>query len=238
MKWAIMRIQVENAKYRRQCPVCNVNYTYNPAGKDKGREHKRGLFCSQDCRHADVVARREAKEAEPKPMKPPRILECATCKTAFAAYGAQKYCGAACIPACASAVHAQTLKCRECGDAYVQETYNGRPGVYCSEVCRKTVARRTRRIQGSKRKALVRKVSIENVDPINVFEHDHWTCMICVNPTPKEKRGTHDHDAPELDHIVPLAKGGAHSYANTQTLCRSCNMKKSDTLVPSLRDLL
>lgn len=233
-----MRIQVENAKYRRTCPVCNVKYTYNPAGKDKGREHKRGLFCSQDCRHVDVVARREAKAAEPKPVKPPRIVECATCKTAFSTRGAKKYCSPACRPAIPSAVHAQTLKCRECGVAFQQMTYDGRPGVYCGDVCRDAVARRTRGIQRSKRKARVRNATIENVDPIKVFEHDHWTCMICVKPTPKEKRGTIELDAPELDHIVPLAKGGAHSYANTQTLCRSCNMKKSDTLVPSLRDLL
>jgi 5-methylcytosine-specific restriction endonuclease McrA len=29
-----------------------------------------------------------------------------------------------------------------------------------------------------------------------------------------------------LDHIVPLAKGGLHSRANTACACNGCNMKK------------
>ena len=36
--------------------------------------------------------------------------------------------------------------------------------------------------------------------------------------------------SPELDHIHPVSKGGAHSYANTQCLCRQCNAGKSDSL--------
>lgn len=31
-----------------------------------------------------------------------------------------------------------------------------------------------------------------------------------------------------LDHIVPLAKGGAHTDGNMQLLCPTCNMRKSD----------
>jgi len=234
-----MRIQVENAKYRRQCPVCNVNYTYNPAGKDKGHEHKRGLFCSQECRHVDVVARREAKASE---AKKPKTHCCPTCSTVFEAHGKRTYCSIACRPKIVYKYEPQTqlqnCECKTCGEPFQVQTKHGRSPQFCSEECREVLAAETRRVVRARRKAMERAATIEQVDPYKVFEHDHWTCMICVNPTPKEKRGTYDLDAPELDHIVPLSKGGAHSYANTQTLCRSCNMKKSDTLVPSLRDLL
>lgn len=230
-----MRIQVENAKHRRTCPVCSVKYTYNPAGKDKGHEHKRGLFCSQECRHADVVARQQAKALAPKVLY---SFECATCRRIAEAPRKRKYCSRDCRPATPSAVHTQDRVCQECGCDYRLTTASGRPPKYCGDTCRELFYSRVRRTEKAKRKARIRQATVENVDPYKVFEHDHWTCMICVKPTPKDKRGTYDHDAPELDHIVPLSKGGAHSYANTQTLCRSCNVQKSDTLVSSLRELL
>jgi hypothetical protein len=40
--------------------------------------------------------------------------------------------------------------------------------------------------------------------------------------------GTTSDDAPEHDHIVPLARGGEHTYENSQTLCRVCNILKGD----------
>lgn len=30
----------------------------------------------------------------------------------------------------------------------------------------------------------------------------------------------------EIDHIVPISKGGKSTYDNLQTLCHSCNMEK------------
>jgi 5-methylcytosine-specific restriction endonuclease McrA len=69
-----------------------------------------------------------------------------------------------------------------------------------------------------------------------VFARDGWLCHICGGRTDKARRGTYHPNAPELDHIVPLAKGGAHSYANTACAHRKCNAAKSDTIMgqPSL----
>lgn len=75
-------------------------------------------------------------------------------------------------------------------------------------------------------------VIFEKVNPIVVFERDGWICQICKIPTPKELRGEHCNNAPELDHVVPLSRKGPHTYANTQCLCRQCNNLKGDKLWP------
>ena len=70
----------------------------------------------------------------------------------------------------------------------------------------------------------------DRVDPFVVFEQAGWHCCYCKVPTPKELRGTRKKTAPELDHIVPLSRGGEHSYANVQLLCRACNGDKRNLL--------
>jgi 5-methylcytosine-specific restriction endonuclease McrA len=92
--------------------------------------------------------------------------------------------------------------------------------------CAEDQRRDWRKAQRVKRRAKKRSASVEIVFPTRVFARDGWLCRLCGIPTPKHKRGSYDHDAPELDHVVPLSRGGAHSYANTQCLCRSCNAYK------------
>lgn len=75
----------------------------------------------------------------------------------------------------------------------------------------------------------MRTQAVENVNPIKVFERDKWKCQICGVKTPRKLRGTLDDRAPELDHVMPLSLGGAHSYMNTQCACRKCNAEKSNT---------
>jgi hypothetical protein len=38
----------------------------------------------------------------------------------------------------------------------------------------------------------------------------------------------------EIDHIVPISKGGASEEFNLQTLCRRCNRRKWKKLVPRI----
>jgi 5-methylcytosine-specific restriction endonuclease McrA len=76
------------------------------------------------------------------------------------------------------------------------------------------------------RKARERGARTEVVNPYTVFLRDGWRCQLCGCRTPGTLRGTYKPNAPELDHIVPLALGGDHTYANTQCACRQCNISK------------
>lgn len=95
--------------------------------------------------------------------------------------------------------------------------------------------RAAKRANRTARRAKLRSVTVETFDPFEVFDRDRWRCHICGIKTPKRLRGTYEDNAPELDHIVPLAAGGEHSRRNTACSCRKCNIMKSDKPLGQLR---
>lgn len=82
------------------------------------------------------------------------------------------------------------------------------------------------RVGASTRRARRRERFVENVSPLVVLERDDGVCGICgedVDPT-------HFH----VDHILPLSRGGEHSYANTQPAHPVCNQRKHDKFPEAL----
>lgn len=67
---------------------------------------------------------------------------------------------------------------------------------------------------------------IEEFDREVIFDRDGWLCqecgIQCNTPDP------YDRTAATIDHVIPLSSGGEHSRRNVQTLCLSCNSRKSD----------
>lgn len=70
----------------------------------------------------------------------------------------------------------------------------------------------------ARHRARKRGVTIEKVSRAVVYERDAGRCHLCGKKTPK--RGWH------LDHIIPLARGGEHSYKNLAVACPECNIAK------------
>jgi 5-methylcytosine-specific restriction endonuclease McrA len=91
------------------------------------------------------------------------------------------------------------------------------------QVCKPAIVRERVRATKEKRDSRIKSGEREAVWPSRVFARDGWMCRLCGIDTPKELRGSYEHNAPELDHVVPLSRGGAHTFNNTQCLCRSCN---------------
>ena len=61
----------------------------------------------------------------------------------------------------------------------------------------------------------------------NVFKRDGFTCVYCGRKTPDVVL--------EIDHIVPVSKGGNSAIENLSTACMDCNRGKSDkslTVIP------
>lgn len=134
---------------------------------------------------------------------------------------------------------AREAACDECGAVFCP-LYGVKPGVkrLCSDDCSRSRRRQQVRAAKLKRRAVERGADAEHVNPWRVFARDGWKCKMCGIDTPKRLRGTIEHNAPELDHVHPVSKGGAHTYANTQCLCRSCNQFKLDRTMEQMARLL
>lgn len=101
--------------------------------------------------------------------------------------------------------------CRPCAALYSAE--------YAAS-CPESDWRRTAR-----RRARLHQVTHEDFDRQEIFERDNWVCQICSIPVDRELPYRKP-NSPSLDHIVPVARGGAHTRANAQTACLRCNMRK------------
>lgn len=63
-----------------------------------------------------------------------------------------------------------------------------------------------------------KRKSVNNIKWM-VFKRDNFTCQKCGSQ-----------ELLELDHIVPISKGGKEKEKNYQTLCQKCNRKKKDRI--------
>ena len=124
--------------------------------------------------------------------------------------------------------------CVDCGKAVGPRQTRTQPAKRC-DACRLECKREWQRTCRRRREALVKGARVETIHGIKVFERDGWVCHICGEMTDKERKGTHHPRAPEIDHVVPLSKGGEHSYANLACAHVRCNRRKSDKPLGQLR---
>ncbi len=210
----------------------------------KPKRSEYSTFCGRDCsssfqkEHAasadELINRRKARERERRRVFAP--IACSICHSTFVPKGRHhKVCSDGCraehsrqvsraINQARGDVDKSPRHCREC-DQVFSPAYGDKHRTYCSKACGRKAGRRVSRLR---RKAKQRSVQVEPVNPMRVFERDGWRCQLCGRKTPRSLRGSLSDRAPELDHILPLGKGGSHEYRNTQCACRLCNAAKKD----------
>jgi len=225
-----------NRQYLK-CEQCKKSF-YRP---NKGKDARK--FCSRECAYKG----KEVGGLKPKygyhvkqwldwlSKRPILVGPCCGCGTYIETKKTTKH------PICASCINVRPYylwrdviagrcetNCLVCGVLFSR--IPGSNYRTCSQSCVKEMERRYKRKRRSLERAIRRKAvkGQKPFDPFDVFQRDGWRCRHCNTKTPKKLRGTGSMKSPELDHIVPLSKGGEHSERNTQLLCRQCNGKKSD----------
>lgn len=56
-----------------------------------------------------------------------------------------------------------------------------------------------------------------------ILKQQCYRCVMCGRRFCKSR-------PPTKDHIIPVSRGGDHSYENIQALCKSCNSSKNNTI--------
>lgn len=209
------------------CPICGKIFVTNS---------DRVKYCSRECQH--VSQKKYANKAERRKAAKARYIE--KHRDELAASAEMKKARRAELKAerealmDAAAEKKRLLKihpCAQCG----AET--DRPK-YCSDRCQKTSYNNRK---DKKRRAKLRNALVDgNITLADVFRNDMGMCYICGKPCLwddyVEDAGTIICGPcyPSIDHVVPLSKGGKHSWENVRLACRKCNSEKSDHIPPPL----
>lgn len=86
-------------------------------------------------------------------------------------------------------------------------------------------------MQSHKRRALLQSAGIYKVhlnELHKLLVRQQSRCAICSSDIA-------DRSLRELDHIIPIVRGGRHSIGNLMWLCRSCNRRKTSRLLIQLK---
>ena len=130
-------------------------------------------------------------------------------------------------------LEAVKVVCKECGKVFSHA--DRRSDMYCSEKC---ADKYYNRIYSRKRDALKRgNGKSDNIDLIELYKRDKGYCHICNELCDledyeyRENTFIAGNSYPSVDHVIPLAIGGADTWANVKLAHRSCNSKKGAKVV-------
>lgn len=223
-----------NARKRneRTCKKCSKTFWVKSlSGAARKGLTNEGQFCSRKClgeARTEHAALRRGVQAKAK------RLEVKTCPCGCVISGLAKACAeckrlrakelytAAAVQRRASRATPPPIPCKRCGEMFPPQLKQGKKNVFCTKDCCRAFHRGDNHRQRARRYG----VTYHPVSPHAVLARDRYRCMICGAKTPKRLRGTQSPRAPEVDHRIPLAMGGSHTWDNLQCACRSCNLAK------------
>jgi 5-methylcytosine-specific restriction endonuclease McrA len=213
------------AKYEITCQWCGAQHM--SARKD-------GVACSADHRAwflsyeklgatwSDVVTKQCDREMHGKDGANYCRAYARTCSHCGAAFIARDVRRTVCCPA-PSVCGVPYGECVSCGGPMV--AVGG--AKYCPGSCRIKAAADARSEARHKRRARERDAYVAPVSRHAVFKRDAYTCQLCGVPLDMEAKAPHPL-SPSIDHVIPLAKGGAHEPGNVQAAHFLCNSTKGD----------
>lgn len=197
------------------CTYCGKGAD-KPSGQvNRTRANGHNIYCSYECSAAG--RRKDTKppgwhETRFQPSPGKVEIRCPECGVSFWLPPSKLSNNRRCSTECNAhykARHRERLrrKCRKCGKDFYPRPAQlaANRGHHCSREC-------TRR-DGKRAKWRLPKSVI-----MQIGTAQRWRCAICKCAIARKKY--------DIDHIVPLVKGGPHQSKNVQLLCPTCNRRK------------
>lgn len=125
-------------------------------------------------------------------------------------------------------------ECRQCGKTFTPTHRDVSRQKFCSSVCN---MRHHSSELHARRMEIMTAPTADKIDWLVVGDRYGWKCGMCSCEVVKEHRGKRRLTTPEIDHVVPLSKGGTHTYNNIQLLCFPCNRSKLAKIIPGMTSL-
>lgn len=206
------------------CIECGVMFSRRPGG-DESRSGRNPSYCSVDClrtaRSRRSMERMEAEYEERAKRKAIRKIISVLRRISRTIDGREDGLCGKCGESYSRSKWQRKTECPDCSDkARRERVKEGR------KIFRASPKGRAKRYEEKARRRARKRINSVPVDPIAILNRDGWRCQLCGVKTPKTKRGGFEDDAPEVDHIISLADGGAHAPHNLQCACRRCNLMK------------
>jgi 5-methylcytosine-specific restriction endonuclease McrA len=126
--------------------------------------------------------------------------------------------------------HRYYKKCTECGRMFFTKRKNTET---CSDKCKKHKVNRIKEIRRREKLKENGKINY-NISLERLIDRDNGICQLCGEPIDKddyyydeENNFITGNKYPSIDHIIPVIKGGTHTWDNVQLAHRHCNSIKS-----------
>lgn len=129
-------------------------------------------------------------------------------------------------------------KCEECGKHFLT-TYGNK--IFCSNKCNQKYHYRIREV--SRREKIIKNGSVDwSISVERLYKRDKGKCYLCKEHCDMNDYYINDNNVlicgnnyPSIDHVIPISKGGTHSWDNVRLAHRHCNAIKRDTLLKDLK---
>lgn len=136
-------------------------------------------------------------------------------------------------------------RCVYCGQTFISGSGvgHGKYQRYCTKSCmfahKKDVSKKKHTGTHSDERIMKCKVRDWSITLEKVYERDKGICWICgklcdwsdIRHTKRAQIAGERY--PSIDHVVPIAKGGNHTWENVRLAHRGCNSQKAAKIYPS-----